>query len=713
MVMIVIKSTWLKARPVLLAVILAASLLGSIAPQHVRAAPNASGNVFYVDVYEDDPSASACTSAPGDCSLRGAINKANNTPGAVTIYLQNGGYNIYGDVNVTEDKNEAGDIDIIKDGGAVTIIGDSISTTTIDVHHTDRIFDVQDMGSPTKLTLKNLSLVNGYAGPMQDGGSIRTYGSLYLDTVSISQSLGRMGGAIYIYSTYDQKLSIDRSVISHCTATLDGGAVYAKGEVTTITRSTFDHNSATGAMGAYFGNQNAGRGGAIYNNSSLTVTASTFAFNDALIDGGGILNYAFLGQSTNAYINSSTFHANSTAISNVATASGTLSTSAVTTIANSILNESTDSSNCVNKHDDHGKAAIINAGNNLDSGAGCAFGNNGGSIFGLNPHLGEMGDYGGPTPTLALLSGSPAINKGNASTCAGLDQRNLATVGTCDIGAFEYGANPTIRVSVGPGKGYLPDGSLGTKLTVVLTNALGNALSGWGVSFDPTSGGISLSSSSARTDANGVAYIYASINGLASDATINVNSGSASAYFLASHLGYIAASGYGSGLPNTGFAPGVVTHLPPQPANMAYDASQDIVLEIPSINLKTSVLGIPKVGNQWDITWLSNQVGHLEGTAFPSWQGNSVLTGHSVLADGTAGPFANLKNLKWGDRIILHVYGVPSVYEVRAVKSVGPDDQSVIGHKDEPWVTLLTCQDFSPAFQTYLKRLAISAVLVK
>ena len=36
-----------------------------------------------------------------------------------------------------------------------------------------------------------------------------------------------------------------------------------------------------------------------------------------------------------------------------------------------------------------------------------------GNLVGLNPQLGPLQDNGGPTPTMALLSGSPAINAGS------------------------------------------------------------------------------------------------------------------------------------------------------------------------------------------------------------------------------------------------------------------------------------------------------------
>ena len=60
----------------------------------------------------------------------------------------------------------------------------------------------------------------------------------------------------------------------------------------------------------------------------------------------------------------------------------------------------------------------------------------------LNALLAALGSYGGPTETMALLPGSPAINGGNNAlipTGVTTDQRGLARIvgGTVDIGAFE------------------------------------------------------------------------------------------------------------------------------------------------------------------------------------------------------------------------------------------------------------------------------------
>lgn len=168
----------------------------------------------------------------------------------------------------------------------------------------------------------------------------------------------------------------------------------------------------------------------------------------------------------------------------------------------------------------------------------------------------------------------------------------------------------------------------------------------------------------------------------------------------------------GSVLPLTGFAPGVITSIAPEPANV-YDASSGIVFEIPALGIKTSIVGVPQSGNTWDVTWLGNDVGYLEGTAFPTWPGNSVITGHVYGADGLPGPFVNLYTLKWGDQIIIHFDGQRYIYEVHENIIVPPDDVSVIKHEDQPWLTLITCKDYNASTNTYAHRVAVGAVLVK
>jgi Ca2+-binding RTX toxin-like protein len=59
----------------------------------------------------------------------------------------------------------------------------------------------------------------------------------------------------------------------------------------------------------------------------------------------------------------------------------------------------------------------------------------------MNPKLGALADNGGPTETMALLAGSPAIDSGSNSAAPSTDQRGDSRVGTADIGAFERQAN--------------------------------------------------------------------------------------------------------------------------------------------------------------------------------------------------------------------------------------------------------------------------------
>jgi hypothetical protein len=53
--------------------------------------------------------------------------------------------------------------------------------------------------------------------------------------------------------------------------------------------------------------------------------------------------------------------------------------------------------------------------------------------------LGLLADNGGPTETMALGTGSPAIDAGDDATCESMDQRGVSRPqgAHCDIGAFE------------------------------------------------------------------------------------------------------------------------------------------------------------------------------------------------------------------------------------------------------------------------------------
>jgi LPXTG-site transpeptidase (sortase) family protein len=120
------------------------------------------------------------------------------------------------------------------------------------------------------------------------------------------------------------------------------------------------------------------------------------------------------------------------------------------------------------------------------------------------------------------------------------------------------------------------------------------------------------------------------------------------------------------------------------------------------------------VDGKWDVSWLGNDAGWLHGTAFPTWAGNSVITGHVFDANGKPGLFADLTKLKYGDQIILHAFGQAYIYEVRETKLVTPNNLSAMTqHEDLPWLTLVTCRGYDEANNTYYFRYLVRAVQVK
>jgi LPXTG-site transpeptidase (sortase) family protein len=169
-------------------------------------------------------------------------------------------------------------------------------------------------------------------------------------------------------------------------------------------------------------------------------------------------------------------------------------------------------------------------------------------------------------------------------------------------------------------------------------------------------------------------------------------------------------------LPATGFAPNRVTILAEQPKELAYTSLGDLWIEIPALGVKSSIVGVPQTKEaEWNVTWLANNVGWLNGTAFPTWEGNSVLTAHVTNADGLDGPFANLTKLKFGDQIIVHAFGQKYIFELRNSRMVKPFSTSFAFEdlEDESYLTLITCQVYLPKSDTYLYRRVIRAVLVK
>jgi predicted outer membrane repeat protein len=339
-----------------------------------------------------------------------------------------------------------------------------------------------------------------------------------VQNLTVANGSGFFGGIINNGGT----LTVTNSTFSGNSAGAYGGGIYNNGGTLTVTNSTFSGNSAPGGYGGgianyagtvtatnstFSGNSAGASGGGIYNNGgSVTITNSTFSGNsapNAANGGGGIDNYAgtvtitnstFSGNSAGAYgggiynaeglltITNSTFSGNSAgdggAIDSAGTMTVTNSTfsgnsaslygggiyhySGTATVINTILANSTSGGNC------SGLITLItDGGHNIDDGTTCGFTGTGcttttGTSFcNTNPDLAAaLANNGGPTQTIALLAGSPAVDHGDPSVCAAppvnnVDQRGVtrstASDPICDIGAFELTApEPTAPVHQAP-----------------------------------------------------------------------------------------------------------------------------------------------------------------------------------------------------------------------------------------------------------------------
>jgi LPXTG-site transpeptidase (sortase) family protein len=160
-----------------------------------------------------------------------------------------------------------------------------------------------------------------------------------------------------------------------------------------------------------------------------------------------------------------------------------------------------------------------------------------------------------------------------------------------------------------------------------------------------------------------------------------------------------------------GFAPGRVTDLSGLPVTR-YHTLPNVTLEIPALKLELPVVGVPMKNKTWDVNWLLNQAGWLEGSAFPSFSGNSILTSHVTLPYGQPGPFADLHKLKEGDKIFVHAFGDLFIYEIKSVRKLNPNHPSILRHEDKPSLTLLTCADYYEKTESYLNQVVVKAVLV-
>jgi hypothetical protein len=126
-------------------------------------------------------------------------------------------------------------------------------------------------------------------------------------------------------------------------------------------------------------------------------------------------------------------------------------------------------------------------GHNLNSDGSGAFTNTG-SLNNLDPKLGPLSNSGGPTLTLPLLAGSPAIDAADTASAPATDQRGFPRPAgaAADIGAYEYGSPAIVSLSLASGADVAVYGLSGrtcylftstdlTDWTAVATNQIGTS----------------------------------------------------------------------------------------------------------------------------------------------------------------------------------------------------------------------------------------------
>jgi hypothetical protein len=496
----------------------------------VSAAPT----TYYANKTSDDTGADPtdCADVANvDCSLRAAIALANANPGS-TVNVIPGTFTLD---HADESDPQSGLIV----SASMTISGVGSGDTIIQANAEPNTATYRVMViTGSNVTISGVTIQNGVttSTTIHDGGAgIKTWGTGILiedstianNSVTVTDTHAE-GGGIFI-ATGD--VTLRRSTVRNNTASAHavdggddgvfayGGGVGLSGDSLTVENSSIIYNTATASRSSNESYINTS-GGAIYSQGTqVVVTNSTLAGNS--VDGtssqgaGGALTIINQGIAT---ITNSTIASN-TVKGAVSGAGAILSDNASVTMTNDIVVNSPNRtlyvlddgtiSGTYNVVDD-ATISVITGEHNIHA----------------NALVGPLGDYGGPTQTMPLLPGSPAINAGDNVTCAttgdggvkNLDQRGRHRPSdSCDIGAFEI-QGFTISTTSGFEQSTTVGTAFANPLVVTLTENGGNALPGATVTFTPSTiydednGQSATFSTPSVTNANGQASATATAN---------------------------------------------------------------------------------------------------------------------------------------------------------------------------------------------------------
>jgi len=310
--------------------------------------------------------------------------------------------------------------------------------------------------------IKHNSAIGTGGGIQASGGSANLSKVTVMDNVAGPSDFSAGGGIL---------MGSDIGLLSECIITGNvvedgaGGGMWIASDSLHIINSVISNNTASGTASFIRGS-----GGGIASRGNFVIENSTIADNLAGSGGGGIFN------DDQARIIGCTISGNEA----VATGGGVLTRgpSRFTVLVNStIFGNSADSGGGI--YNFHSVVTLIFAtisGNSANVGGGIIFinrtfaemsahssiiaGNLGSNLEGtltsgdfniidMDPKLGMLQDNGGPTFTMALLAGSPAIDAGDSTATDTIDQRGYARsvdggsgTSRADAGAFEYGSGP-------------------------------------------------------------------------------------------------------------------------------------------------------------------------------------------------------------------------------------------------------------------------------
>ncbi|MCZ6707630.1 MAG: right-handed parallel beta-helix repeat-containing protein, partial [Chloroflexi bacterium] len=325
-----------------------------------------------------------------------------------------GALEVTGDANVTITRSTFSGNTAGNDGGAICLNGNSDSETTItDSMITDNTSTDGNGGGiwngEGDLAIKDSTIDRNDTVDGDGGGIFNEEGTLEITDSTIDGNTAEDasdGGGIANFDT----LTVTNSTISDNTAS-DGGGIYSDGAglgAVTITNSTLSGNTASGRGGAIFDD----RSGTDPDQVRFDIRNSTIANNMAQTEGGGLWTQNFIEIET--------------------TCNGPIALTAPSlTLISTIVADNTVTSGGTGPDIVKAPDSTVSATNSL---IGSDIGNSiteatTNNIVGTSgnladPLLGLLQNNGGPTQTLALLSGSPAIDMGsNPATTLDFDQR--------------------------------------------------------------------------------------------------------------------------------------------------------------------------------------------------------------------------------------------------------------------------------------------------